>query len=48
MIQIIEAGTYQIGNQLETSCVKIDLAKGVYFLSLTNDNGTVNKKVVIK
>ena len=30
MIQIIEAGTYQIGNQLETSCVKIDLAKGVY------------------
>jgi hypothetical protein len=25
-----------------------DFAKGVYFLSLTNDNGTVNKKVVIK
>jgi len=25
-----------------------NLAKGIYFLSLTNDNGTVNKKVVIK
>jgi hypothetical protein len=25
-----------------------NLAKGVYFLNLTNDNGTVNKKVVLK